>query len=539
MEVNLLYFAVAVAVIAYIYHLLTRDHDYFLGKPIPSLAAKPLLGNTAALTLRQSSFSDLVKTLYDKFPGVLVHSRRVFGIFDTLTRTFVIRDPYLIKKIAVKDFEYFIDRRAFFGEGDDDNEDLLFSKTLVGLRGQKWRDMRATLSPAFTGSKMRAMFELMVKYIHGMIDILRKEAAAVGFIEHEVKDLYSRVANDIIATCAFGLQVESLQSRENEFYLKAKEMMGFNSIIVFLRMMAIRIFPKITTKLGIDVIGREHIRYFCKIIRDAVRTREAHGIVRPDMIHLLTQARKGLLEHPQEETEITEGFATVNESDATKVASNKKMTEIELIAQCMIFFFAGFDTVSTEMLFMSYELGLNPDVQQKLYEEILETNSQLQGEPLTYDVLQKMKYMDMVVSETLRMWPAPAVDRQCLCDYTLDDGEGLKFTIDEGACVWIPVHGIHRDPMCYPNPTKFDPERFSDTNRVNINMDAYMPFGIGPRNCIGSRFALMEMKVIMYQLLLHFSLERTEQTQVPLQLLKGLLGLGTEKGAHLRLRLRQ
>ncbi|XP_055624245.1 probable cytochrome P450 9f2 [Toxorhynchites rutilus septentrionalis] len=534
MEVNLLYLATAVAILAYIYRLLTKDHDYFRGKPIPSLAAKPLLGSTAALVLKKSSFSDLVKTFYDKFPGV-----KVFGLFDSMTRIFVVRDLELIKKIAVKDFEYFIDRRTFFSEGDDDNENLLFSKTLVGMRGQKWRDMRATLSPAFTGSKMRTMFELMVKYSHGMIDILRKEAAGMGHIEHEVKDLYSRIANDIIATCAFGLQVESLESRENEFYVMGKQMMSFNRIIVFLRMMAIRIFPKITARLSIDIIDREHIRYFCKIIRDAVRTREAHGIVRPDMIHLLTQARKGILRHPHEETDIAEGFATVNESDATKVSSYKTMTEIELIAQCMIFFFAGFDTVSTGMMFMSYELALNPDIQQKLYEEIQETNTRLQGESLSYDVLQKMKYLDMVVSETLRLWPVPAVDRQCVRDYTLDDGEGLKFTIDEGACVWIPVYGIHRDPKYYPNPNKFDPERFNDTNRANINMDAYLPFGVGPRNCIGSRFALMEMKVIMYQLLLHFSLERTEQTQVPIQLLKGLLGLASEKGVHLRLKLRQ
>ncbi|XP_055619254.1 probable cytochrome P450 9f2 [Toxorhynchites rutilus septentrionalis] len=534
MEVNLLYLATVVAILAYLYHILTRHHDYFREKPIPSLAAKPLLGSTAALVLKKSSFSELVKGFYDKFPGA-----KVFGLFDSMTRIFVIRDPELIKKIAVKDFEHFIDRRPFFGKNPDGNDGLIFSKTLVGMQGQKWRDMRATLSPAFTGSKMRAMFELIVKYSQGMSEILRKEAAEVGHIEYEVKDLYQRIANDIIATCAFGLQVESLHSRENEFYTMGKKMMKLNRFIVFLRVMAIRAFPDISAKLGLDVFDKEQIQYFCQIIKEAVRTREAHGIVRPDMIHLLMQAKKGILKHQQEEAETGEGFATVNESAVGKATANRTMTEIEFMAQCLIFFFAGFDTVSTALMFASYELALNPDIQQKLYEEIADTNRRLGGKPISYDVLPKMKYLDMVVSESLRMWPIPVVDRHCVRDYTLDDGEGLKFTIDQGTCIWIPVHGLHRDPKYYPNPDKFDPERFSDANRVNINMDAYLPFGVGPRNCIGSRFALMEMKAILYHLLLNFCIERSEQTQVPLKLLKGMMSLGTERGIHLRLKLRQ
>ncbi|KAL1397941.1 hypothetical protein pipiens_002460 [Culex pipiens pipiens] len=145
-------------------------------------------------------------------------------------------------------------------------------------------------------------------------------------------------------------------------------------------------------------------------------------------------------------------------------------------------------------MFMAYELALNQDIQQKLYKE-------------------KMTYMDMVVSESLRMWPVPLIDRLCVRDYSFDEGEGLKFTIEKGACLWFPVHGIHHDAKYYPDPSKFDPERFSEANKGQINTSAYLPFGVGPRNCIRSRLALMKIKAIMYQLMLDFKFERTEKTQ--------------------------
>ncbi|XP_055589823.1 probable cytochrome P450 9f2 [Uranotaenia lowii] len=532
MDVSLLTLAAVVAILALIYRRVTRDNDYFHDKPIPSMPVRFWFGSTAPLLTKKYSFNDFIKLIYDKYQGV-----KVFGLHDTGTRIFALRDPELIKKIAVKDFDHFVDRRPVFGDAKNDSPKVLFSKTLVSLTDQKWRDMRATLSPAFTGSKMRAMFDLIVQYNDKLIPILKQKAASSGHVDFEMKDFFTRIANDIIATCAFGLQVESVKS-DNEFYLMGKKMMNFNRFIVLVRVFGFRLFPKLMAKLDIDIVDAEQNEYFTKIINEAVRTRDAHGIVRPDMIHLLMQARKGNLKHHQETGEPEVGFATVEESQVGKVATGKTMTDSEFIAQCLIFFLAGFDTVSTVMMFLAYELALNQDIQQKVFEEIQETDKELAGKPLTYDTLHKMKYLDMVVSEGLRMWPVAAVDRLCVRDYTLDDGEGLRFTIDKGTVVWFPVFGIHRDPKYYPNPEKFDPERFSEANKANINLATYLPFGIGPRNCIGSRFALMEIKAIMYALLLSFRIERNEKTQVPVQLTKGFVGLGVQDGMHLRFKSR-
>lgn len=130
---------------------------------------------------------------------------------------------------------------------------------------------------------------------------------------------------------------------------------------------------------------------------------------------------------------------------------------------------------------------MNPDVQQKLYEEVCEVEKTLNGKPLPYDVLQKMKYIDCVISETLRHWPpAPMTDRVCVKDYEYDDGE-TKFTFEKGMAFWIPIYSLHHDEKYFPNPNKFDPERFNDNNKDNILFGTFVPFGIGPRNCIVSR----------------------------------------------------
>lgn len=533
MEVDIFYVLTAVSIVGFLYYLLTKNNGYFHDKPIPSMAVKPIVGSAAELYLKKRSFSEYIERVYNQFAGV-----KVFGLFDANIPMFVIREPELIKRIGVKDFEHFMDHRPIFGT-DTEHPDILFPKTLFALTDQKWKNMRATLSPAFTGSKMRQMFDLVVECSENMVKFYQNEVRTKGGKqEYEMKDVFSRFTNDVIATCAFGIKVDSSRDQDNEFYQQGKRMMQFGRFNVILRTFGYRFVPSAMDMLGIDIIDSEQNKYFATLIRDAVQTRESHGIVRPDMVNLLIEARKGTLKY-QHENEQNEGFATVLESDVGKAPVTKSMTETEMIAQCLIFFLAGFDTVSTCLTFLAYELTVNPEAQEKLYQEIMETKRSLNGKPLTYDALQTMKYMDMAVTESLRMWPpVPAVDRLCVRDYVLDDGEGLKFTIDKGTGVWFPVQGLHHDPKFYPNPKRFTPERFSDENKASINPDAYLPFGVGPRNCIGSRFALMEVKAIVYYMLMNFSFEKTANTQVPLQLKTGLT-MSPEKGVFVNFKPRR
>ena len=121
----------------------------------------------------------------------------------------------------------------------------------------------------------------------------------------------------------------------------------------------------------------------------------------------------------------------------------------------------------------------------------------------------------LMISETLRLWPPLiAIDRQCVKPYVIEpeSSNEKRIHLKKGDLVWFPTLPIHRDEKYYPNPDVFDPERFNDENRSKIESYTYFPFGVGPRNCIGSRFALLESKIIFYHLLSKFSLVKTAKT---------------------------
>lgn len=411
----------------------------------------------------------------------------MYGIFDFRRPQFMIRDPEVIKKIAVKDFDHFEDHRSVI----DSKTDKLWGNTLFFMNGKKWRQMRATLSPAFTGSKMRQMFELVSDCANDVVHTFLAKAKANNVIDIEMKDFFSRYTNDVIASCAFGLKVNSFMNPENEFYVNGRKMMNFTGFSMMLRMFLLIKLPWIGRLFKLEFSEMSTAKLFKSIILDAMNMRKKQNIYRPDMINIMMEVREGNLKYPVEDNNNksnkmeADGFATVEESDVGRTSVTQKWNDNEIVAQCLLFFVAGFETSSTMLTLTSYELVANPDIQQKLYEEIVQTNEDVNGNPITYDILQKMKYMDQVICEILRKWP-PAVqtDRLCIKDYVYNDGKH-KFNVEKGITFLIPILGLHRDERYFPNPERFDPDRFNDVNRDNIIPGTYIPFGVGPRNCIG------------------------------------------------------
>lgn len=202
-----------------------------------------------------------------------------------------------------------------------------------------------------------------------------------------------------------------------------------------------------------------------------------------------------------------------------------------MVAQCVVFFLAGFTGVSSTFCFLIHELAANPRIQDRLYEEIVETKNQLNGNELIFEALQKMKYMDMVVSETLRLWSIATIsDRVVSKQYLVEDYDGTKVLLQPNSTIWIPTFAIHRDPKYFPNPNTFDPDRFSSENKNSIPASAYAPFGNGPRACIASRFALLQIKALIYHILSDFKLECSPKTQIPLKLKGGTNALVPTEG---------
>lgn len=265
------------------------------------------------------------------------------------------------------------------------------------------------------------------------------------------------------------------------------EVMNGPKLKQFFKVFLLRTFPKLATKLNIKFMSDKLSNFFKSLIVDTMNERESKHIYRPDMINIIMQVRKGSLnkDGQDEKPDENESFATVTEFSSKADAKNE-WSDDELVAQCLLFFLAGFETSSTLLSFLCNELALNPDVQQKLCSEIDETAERMKTNQLTYELLSSMKYLDQAISECLRKWP-PAVltDRVCNKDLTfIVDGQTVS--IKEGQKIWFPIYGLHMDAKYFPDPEKFDPERYNEENVSKIVPGTYIPFGVGPRNCIGS-----------------------------------------------------
>ncbi|CAL1286968.1 unnamed protein product [Larinioides sclopetarius] len=212
-----------------------------------------------------------------------------------------------------------------------------------------------------------------------------------------------------------------------------------------------------------------------------------------------------------------------NREDEEKKASG--MTDEEILANAFIFLIVGFDTTANALAFIFYLLIKHPDIQERLYKEISEV------EDASYSNIQSLQYLDQVFNESLRIYPPVTLFISRFCN---QDHQVGSITIPEGATVIVPIWDIHHDPDLWPDPWNFDPDRFSPENKTSLNSMAYMPFGVGRRNCIGARFALLEAKLTVFRLLKKFRFEACEKTDDPLTLVCPTVVINPANGIYLR-----
>lgn len=289
------------------------------------------------------------------------------------------------------------------------------------------------------------------------------------------------------------------------------------------------VIPAVAKLFKFSLFPKHISERFRQIVIITIEHRKRNNVVRRDVLQLLMEATTGSL--PSSDAQkFDQGGATDKDCRTVQSSYTNNYDYDDLIAQCFLFFFAGFETSSILLCFCMQELIENPDVQEKLYEEIRSVEVELNGDSLSYDVLQKMKYFDMVISETLRKWPpAPVTDRICTKSYDMENN-GRKFRVEKGNLIMIPIMGFHRDFKYFSDPDKFDPERFSEQNKHKIKPFSYLPFGAGPRGCIASRFALMECKALLFHLLARFSIEASAKTQIPIEMDETVFGVRTKNG---------
>ncbi|NP_001108456.1 cytochrome P450 9G3 [Bombyx mori] len=494
--------------VAYYLYVYKKIHYFYDARGVKYQPGIPVLGNILKSSLGTGHFWEDIDKIYKAFPG-----ERYIGYIEGTTPILMIKDPEIIKNITVRDFDHFVNHKEFFPV----EIDALFGGSLFMMKDDKWRDMRTTLSPAFTGSKMRLMLPFMIDISKNIVEYLKGHQLE----DVDVDDLMRRYTNDVIASAGFGLQVNSLVDKDNEFYECGQAMFSTSWPQRFKMILAAQ-FPTLAKKIGIKVFPQKVTRFFREIVTSTMDYRLKNNVERPDMIQLLMDAYKGTLKNESNESdEKNVGFAMTEEMLKPK-GNVRKWTQDELTAQVFIFFLAGFESSANGLTLCIHELALNPEAQEKLYEAIIKFKEE-KG-PLTYDNIGELKYLDCVLNETSRKWSAAIiVDRVCSKPYELPPPRegGKPYKLQPGDIVYNSVNSIQMDPEHHPDPEKFDPDRFLDENKHKIKPFTFLPFGAGPRNCIGSRFALLELKVLIYYIVLNFKIIKTEKTLSPIKLQPG------------------
>lgn len=510
---------VTIAVAIFVYFKIS--FNYFKSRGIKTLEPSFPFGNIRGFgrTIHQSQ---ALKIVYDTFKG----TEKVCGMYFFARPVVVILDLALVKDIMIKDFSNFVERGLYYNEKDDP-----LSAHLFAIDGTKWKQLRAKLTPTFTSGKMKFMFPTVVE-----VGTRFRECLAEVVSQHdvlEVKELLARFTTDVIGTCAFGIECNSLNDPNAEFRKMGRLVFGeprHNTLSII----AINGYKNLARKLHVKNIRDDVSKFFMGVVKDTVEHREKNNVSRNDFMDILIKLKN------EENLDDKLGKLTLN----------------EIAAQAFVFFAAGFETSSTTLTFCLYELAVNPEIQRKTRDIIRKTLKRHEGK-FTYEAMMDMPYIDHVLqgilftinkliklhflsrfhfhySETMRKYPPVSnLNRVARDNYKIPDS---NFVIEKGTSVIIPAYAIQRDEEYYPKPEQFDPDRFSSEELKKRDLMTWLPFGEGPRNCIGLRFGMMQARIGLVCLLNSFEFDVCDKTSVPLVFTPNSFILSPDGGLYLKVK---
>lgn len=267
------------------------------------------------------------------------------------------------------------------------------------------------------------------------------------------------------------------------------------------------LLPEVLEFFNTNFFDNDTIEFYRRIVKETVEHRKLNGVRRNDFLQLLIDLQSNA------EDSIENG-----------------LTMDEITAQVFIFFTASYETTSTALSFCLYELSLQQQLQEKARQEITEVLNKHNGQ-YTYDALAELTYLEQCIYESLRKYhPLTYLSRVCKETYRVP---GTDLVLEKGTNVIIPAFAIQRDPEIFPDPLHYNPERFSAETKAQLHTCAWLPFGEGPRFCIGLRFGMMKTKLALMHLLRNFKFSVNEKTIVPVQVNKLSIILSSDKGIWL------
>ncbi|CAF4663757.1 unnamed protein product [Rotaria sp. Silwood1] len=387
---------------------------------------------------------------------------------------------------------------------------------MFSATGLRWKRQRFVINPTFSSAKLKQMTPLIHRSVLTFMEKISEESNKGQ--PFDIYAYYKRFTMDTIWSCAFGIDTDMQNNINNPYLIYSQQIFGekVNVRLIVLIALFISELNKFWRAIYISIGS---ISYWCRhyipitkrfinenpptwIMKQAYKMMEKHleagQANRTDLLQLM-------LESASDEEIIQDGRATDVTDEETEIEPPliRKLTKHEIVSNIFLFMIAGYETTSTALSYISYVLATHPNEQQKLQDEI-DANfiSETQDDMPSYDTISDMVYLDIFIRETLRMYPiAPiVVNRQSSEDFHI---KGIG-TIPAGTRIAADMYSLHYDPDLWGpiDPHIFYPERFA-TKRHAM---AWIPFGAGPRNCVGMRFALIELKMALVRLLKTYSI---------------------------------
>ncbi|XP_020286700.1 probable cytochrome P450 6a13 [Pseudomyrmex gracilis] len=476
------------AVIAAIYFYLTKRYSYWRDQGIPCpKGIFPGFGHMWPMISMRMNISDFIQHIYNSQPNC-----SMVGFYNKMTPSLVVRDPELVKTVMQTNFSNFSDNMFLL----DPHLDPLLSLNPFFSNGEMWNASRKRLARAFSSMRMKLLFGCIEQVCDEFEDYLDR-CLNSGVSEYELKDLFSKYTGEFVANGAFGVKGFCFK------HDKAQSQTSFQTIgnLIFDSSLLNRIMvnltfllPKLTKIFRISFLPKEVDRFIRSTVKEILRHRQQENPKRNDFFQLMMDLDK-------------------NEDGV--------YDERALAADTLSFFLDGYETTSITLSFIGYQLARHPQVLQKLREEVESVLAKHDGR-MTYESLEKMTYMDQVISESQRLYTVLAVmPKFCTKEIELKGSDGLCCRLQPGMMVIIPAHAIHMDSKYWLDVETFDPDRFAADKKTEIDKYAFLPFGKGPRMCVGMRMGILQMKVFLATFVRRYTLELSPKTQLPLKMLPG------------------
>ncbi|KAF8386047.1 cyp-43A1, partial [Pristionchus pacificus] len=435
---------------------------------VPSL---PLLGNEPILSSPNSFkiFGQLAKT-YGK----------TYALLRGSVPTVITSDPTVIREICIQQFS------SFHSHALDPLDSDIFSRSNLHLfhsRGSKWKRLRTAMSSAFSLQAMRGWFTKMEERTDELVDNLPLDRPV------SLHHLFQLHASSVIAECSFDGDEEG-----KEEWKGVVNFFGAPSTFFTLSTVGC-LFPSLTPFLISFDRWRSQfnppnpLANFTRFIAKTASLRDEDQSP-SDFLQYLKRVEV-------DEGEIGDGME--DHFDPTKSRAVKTITVNELPSQLRFVSIAGFDTTANTLTFLCLLLAEHQEIQETIRSMVSNLSANI-------DTLSSLPYLQWCIWETLRLYPhaSPLSSRECTSHITLSNG--LHF--DKGTQVILNTWSLHYDPSLWTDPLQFRPERFSDSSSL------FIPFGLGPRQCIGMRFALLEIKLAIVRLLQRYRIHRVEESTV-------------------------